>query len=93
MNTSTTRRIHNLATFTHRALAISALSGGVGLVASFSTNTTLQLLGIVALCSAVPTALTLSTIASRLSELDVSRTSRPRVSGAAHLDQAHHHAA
>lgn len=90
MNVSTSRRIHSLTTLTHRALAVSALSGGAGLVGSFSTNPTLQLLGIVAVGSAVPTTLILNAIASRLSELD---TSRPRVSAAAHLDEAHHHAA
>lgn len=90
MNTSTSRRIHDLATFTRRALAVSAASSAAGLLASFSTNATLQLLGIVAVCSAVPSTLTLNAIASRLGELD---TSRPRVSAAAHLDQAHRHAA
>jgi hypothetical protein len=90
MNTSTSHRIHSLATFTHRALAASALAGTTGLGASFSTNATLQLLGIVAVCSAVPTTLTLNAIASRVSELDIRR---PRVTSAARVDQVQRHAA
>lgn len=74
--------------YTHRALAITGAAGLAGLVASLSDNTVVSQLGIVAVCAAVPGALTLSTIASRLAQLTRHRPPRTTQSTVAPVRRA-----